>query len=136
MSPAERRRRMNPAQLRGLGQAFALDHRLGVIEPLLLLAQMRHRRFGQPIEGAPATLAAEPQKPVRAAPADDLAARAMGTALSRDAIDAGRSERVLLAAVLSARLRRSCRRPANHARLLKRRHRLPALALAHPRNRQ
>ena len=37
----------------------------------------------------PQAIAAKPQKPIRAAPADDLAARAMGTALSRDALDAG-----------------------------------------------
>jgi hypothetical protein len=39
---------MNPAQLHGLGEAFALDHRPGVIEQLLVLAQMRHRRLGLP----------------------------------------------------------------------------------------
>ena len=55
----------------------SLDHRLGVSEPLLLLAQMRHGRSGQGVERASATLAAESQQPVRAAPADDLATRAM-----------------------------------------------------------
>jgi hypothetical protein len=89
---------MDAAERRGLRQAFVLDHRPRVIKPFLLLAQMRHRRLGQRIEGAPAALAAKPQKPMRAAPADDLTARAMGTALSRDALDAGRSERVLLTA--------------------------------------
>src|ERR1700722_15744176 len=54
--------------------ALALDHRARVIEPAVLLAQMRHRRPGQRIEGAPAALAAKPQKPMRAAPADDFAA--------------------------------------------------------------
>jgi hypothetical protein len=39
--------RVAAAQLRGLGQALALDHRPGVIEPFLLLAQMRHRRLGR-----------------------------------------------------------------------------------------
>jgi hypothetical protein len=112
MSPAERRRRMNAAQLRSLGQALALDRRARVIEPFLLLAQMRHWRLGQRIEGAPAALAAKPQ-PMRAAPADDLAARAMGTALSRDALVTGRSERVLLAGALAARLRRSSRLAPN-----------------------
>src|ERR1700734_24000 len=107
MSPAERRRRMNAAQLRGLGQALALDHRPGVIEPFLLLAQMRHRRLGQRIEGAPTALAAKPQKSVRAAPTDDLASRAMRTALSRDALVTGRSQRVLLAATLAGPLRRT-----------------------------
>src|ERR1700728_4577989 len=134
MTPAEGRRRMNAAERRGLRQAFSLDHRARVIKPFFLLAQMRHWRLGQRIEGAPAALAAKPQKPMRAAPADDLAARAMGTALSRDALDAGRSERVLLAAALAALLRRSSRLVPSHARLLRRRHRLPALALAHPRN--
>src|SRR5665811_2636101 len=54
----------------------------------------------------------------------------------RDALDADRSERVPLAAAPAALLRRSSRRAPNHARLLKRRHRLRALALAHPRNRR
>src|SRR6202042_407023 len=97
---------------------------------------MRHRRLGQRIEGAPAALAAKPQKPMRAAPADDFAARAMGTPLSRHALDAGRSERVLMAAGLAALLGGSCSRAPTHARLLKRTHRLPALVLAHPRNRR
>jgi hypothetical protein len=86
---------MNPAKFSGLRQAFALDHRARVIEPLLLLAQMRHRRFRQRIEGAPAALAAEPQKPVRPAPADDLAAGAMGTTLALHPLNARRSKRVL-----------------------------------------
>jgi hypothetical protein len=136
MPPAERRRRMDAAERRGLRQAFALDHRARVIKPFFLLAQMRHRRLGQRIEGAPAALAAKPQKPMRAAPANNLATRAMGTALSRDALDAGRSERVSLTAALAAFLRRSARRAPNHARRLKRRLRLRALALAHPRNRR
>jgi hypothetical protein len=136
MPPAERRRRMDAAERRGLRQAFALDHRARVIKPFVLLAQMRHRRLGQRIEGAPAALAAKPQKPMRAAPANNLATRAMGTALSRDALDAGRSERVPLTAALAAFLRRSARRAPNHARRLKRRLRLRALALAHPRNRR
>jgi hypothetical protein len=110
MTPAEGCRRMDAAERRGLRQAFVLDHRPRVIKPFLLLAQMRHRRLGQRIEGAPAALAAKPQKPMRAAPADDLTARAMGTALSRDALDAGRSERVLLTAARATLLRRSSRR--------------------------
>jgi hypothetical protein len=48
---------MDAAQLSGLGQALALDHRLGVIEATLLLAQMPHRRFAQRLERAPAALA-------------------------------------------------------------------------------
>jgi hypothetical protein len=47
MAPAKRRCRMDAAQLSGLGQTFALDPRPGVIEPALLLAQMRHRGVGQ-----------------------------------------------------------------------------------------
>jgi hypothetical protein len=105
MSPAEGRRRMNAAERCGLRQALAFDHRSGVIEPALLLAQMRHRRFGQRVEGAPAALAAKPQKAVRAAPADDLAARAMRTALGLDALIAGRSKRVLAGAAPDAFLR-------------------------------
>src|ERR1700722_17664746 len=144
MTPAEGRRRMNAAERRGLRQAFSLDHRARVIKPFFLLAQMRHWRLGQRIEGAPATLAAKPQKPMRAAPADDLAARAMGTTLSRHALDAGRSERVLLPAALAPRLRRRARRAPSPARLFKRPNSLPALAtrsspkspIAKPRNPQ
>ena len=95
MPPAERRRWMDAAEFRGLRQTHALDHRLGVIQPLLLLAQMRHRRLGQSVERAPASFAAISQKPVRTTPADDLAARAMRTALTLDPLDAGRSERIL-----------------------------------------
>ncbi len=89
MPPAEGGGRMDAAQFRGLGQAHALDHRLGVIEPTLLLAQMRHRRFGQRVERAPATLAPKPQQPLRAAPADDLSAGAMRATLTLDPLDAG-----------------------------------------------
>ena len=120
---------MDAAERRGLRQALALDHRTRVIKPLLLLAQMRHRRLGQRVEGAPATLAAEPQKPVRAAPTDDLAARAMGTALSRDALDARRSKRVPAPTALCLR-----RTPSAGGGLLQRRHCLRPLRLAHPRN--
>jgi hypothetical protein len=106
-----------------------------MIEPFLLLAQMRHRRLGQRIEGAPATLAAKPQKHMRAAPTDDLAARAIRTALSRDALDAGRSQRVLLAAALAAPLCRTSSLGPDRARLLKRRDRLRAMPLVHSQNR-
>ena len=95
MPPAEGGGRMDAAQFRGLGQAHALDDRLGVIEPLLLLAQMRHRRFGQRVERAPAALAAKPQKPIRTAPADNVAAGAMRATLTLDPLDAGRPKRVL-----------------------------------------
>src|ERR1700733_8075044 len=95
MPPAEGRRRMNAAQLRGLGQTLALDHRARVNRPFLLLAQMRHRRLGQPVEGAPATLAAEPQQPSPWSPANDLAAGAMPTPLSHGPLKARRSKRVL-----------------------------------------
>src|SRR4029077_20687642 len=90
-----RRRRMNAAQLRGPGQARAFAHRARVRGPFLLLAQMRHRRLGQPVEGAPATLAAEPQQPVRATPANDLAAGAVRTPLSLNPLKTRRSKRVL-----------------------------------------
>lgn len=136
MAPAKRRRRMNAAQRRGLGQALALDHRPGVSEPLFLLAQMRHRRFGQRIEGAPAAPAAEPQKPIRTAPTDDLAPGAMGTPMRRDAPMAGRSQRVLPAAMPASLLPLRFRLRRNRARLFKRRNRLPALHLVHPRSRR
>ena len=86
---------MDAAQFRGLRQALALDHRLGVSEPLLLLAQMRHGRSGQGVERASATLAAESQQPVPAAPADDLATRAMRAAPAFHPLNACRSKRVL-----------------------------------------
>ena len=63
MPLAEGRRRMNAAERRGLRQPLALDHRSGVIEPALLLAQMRQRRLGQGVEGASATLAANRKRP-------------------------------------------------------------------------
>ena len=78
MPPAEGRRWVNAAEFGGLRQALALDHRSGVIEPFLFLAQMRHGRLGQGVERAPAALAAEPQKSMRASPADDLAAPQCG----------------------------------------------------------
>src|SRR5579863_2957928 len=135
MPPAERRGRMNAAQRRGLGQALAFDHCPGVIEPLLLLAQMRHRRFGQRVERAPAGLATVPQKSIRTAPADDLATRAMWTPLSRDALHPARAQRVLPTAAPASLLPFRPGFPRNRSRLLKRRHRLRTLTLAHPRNR-
>ena len=51
MPPAKRRRRMHPAKLGRLGQAFAFDHRPSVVEPTLPFVQMRHRRLGERIEG-------------------------------------------------------------------------------------
>jgi hypothetical protein len=128
---------MNAAQLRGLGQALALDHRPRVVGPFLLLAQMRHRRFGQRIEGAPAALAAKPQQPVRAAPADNLATRAVRTPLSFDPLKAGRSQHVLPSAALAALFRRGLARPgALCARFLKRRKGFGALRRTHSRNRR
>jgi hypothetical protein len=142
MAPAEGRRRMNAAERRGLRQALAFDHRSGVIEPTILLAQMRHRRLGQRVEGAPATLAAKPQKPVRAAPADDCSARAMGTALGLHTLMAGRSKRVLAATTLAAPLRPSprqifrCSARLRPARLRQRIQSVSPLVHAHTRNRR
>ena len=109
MPPAEGRRRMNAAQLGGLRQAPAFDHRSGMIEPTLLLAQMRHGRFGQRVERASATLAAEPQQPVGAAPTDDLAAGAMRAASAFHPLMARHSKRILAGVALSASLRRGFR---------------------------
>ena len=122
MPPAEGGGRMDAAQFSGLRQAHALDHRLGVIEPALLLAQMGHRRPGQGVERASAALAAEPQQPVRAAPADDLAAGTMGAALAFHPLNARRSKRVLAPAPLAAFARRSsCLRSAGLAIRLRQR---------------
>ena len=56
MPPAEGRRWVNAAEFGGLRQALALDHRSGVIEPFLFLAQMRHGRRGQGVERGPQLL--------------------------------------------------------------------------------
>ncbi len=67
--PRNRRRQRRPrggdATFGGLRHAGSLDHRLGVVEPLLLLAQPRHRRLRQGVERAPAALAAERQPSAR-----------------------------------------------------------------------
>ena len=94
MPPAKRRRRMHSAKLGRPGQAFALDHRPSVVEPTLPFVQMRHRRLGERIEGAPAALAAEPRKPMRASPGDDRSSCAMGTALARHALMAARPQSI------------------------------------------
>ena len=94
MAPAKRRRRMHPAKLSRLGQAFAFDHRPGVVEQTLPFVQMRHRRLGERIEGAPASLAAEPRKPMRASRRDERSSRAMGTALVRHPLMAARSQSI------------------------------------------
>ena len=109
MPPAKSRRRMNAAKLGGLRQTLARDHRPGVIGPALLLAQMRHRRLGERVERAPATLAAKPQQPVRAAPADDRSARAMRTALAFHPLPTGGPKRILPTTALAAPLRRGFR---------------------------
>ena len=106
MPPAKRRRRMHPAKLGRLGQAFAFNHRPGVIEPTLPFVQMRHRRLGEPIEGAPATLAPEPRKPMRASPGDDRSSRAMGTALARHPLMAAGSQSIWTTTPLRAFVRR------------------------------
>src|ERR1700734_4492559 len=136
MPPAKGGGRMDAAEFCGLRQAHALDHRLGVIEPALLLAQVRHGRFGQPIERASATLAAKPQQPLRAAPAEHLSAGAMRATLAFHPLNARRSKRVLPPAALAGLLRRTSPLGPDRARLLKRRDRLRALPLVHPRNRR
>ena len=99
MTPTKRRRWMDSAEFRGLRQALALDHRARVIEPLSFLRRCAIGVLVSALNVRRQALAAKPQKPIRAAPADDFAARAMGTALSRHPLDAGRSERVLGAAL-------------------------------------
>ena len=142
MAPAEGRRRMNAAERRGLRQALALDHRSGVIEPAVLLAQMRHRRLGQRVERAPAALATEAQKAVRAAPADDFSARAMRTAMAFHTLMAGRSKRVLATVTLRRlaplRLRRNLRARTRLPafRSLERLQGRPSLRRAQARNRR
>jgi hypothetical protein len=106
MPPAKRRRRMHPAKLGRFRQAFAFDHRPGVVEPALPFVQMRHRRLGERIEGARATLAAEPRKPMRASPADDRPSRAMRTALARHSLMAARSQSIRTTTPLRAFIRR------------------------------
>ena len=72
MPPAERRRWMDAAEFRGLRQTHALDHRLGVIQPLLLLAQMRHRRLVRALNVRRQALQRYRKSPSNT-PADDLA---------------------------------------------------------------
>ena len=85
---------------------FCLRSSPGVIEPTLPFVQMRHRRLGQPVEGAPATLAPEPRKPMRASPGDDRSSRAMGTALACHPLMAARSQSIWTATPLRAFVRR------------------------------
>jgi hypothetical protein len=142
MAPAEGRRRMNATERRGLRQALAFDHRSGVIEPAFLLAQMRHGRPGQRVERAPAALATEAQKSVRAAPADDFVGRAMRTALAFHTLMAGRSKRVPPMTAPDAFLRRPLRpirRPGSPLFLARRRERpqrFPSLLCAQSGNRR
>ncbi len=101
---------------------------------------MRHWRLGRwRIEGAPASSCSETgQKPMRAAPADRPRGPRNG-----DSPEPRRARRwsfparptPAFAAPALQQVNASRRAP-NHARLLKRRHRLPPLALAHPRNRR
>src|ERR1700678_2526675 len=67
---------------------------------------MRHRRLGERIEGAPAALAAEPRKPMRASPRDDRSSRAMRTALVRHPLMAARSQSIRTTTSLRAFLHR------------------------------
>src|SRR6267154_2163717 len=94
VTPAKGRRRMNATKLCGLRQASAFDHRSGMVEPALPFAQPPHRRFGQRIEGAPASLAAEPRESVRPSPGDDVPSRAMRTAPAFHSLMARGSKRV------------------------------------------
>ena len=88
MTPTKRRRRMDSAERRGLRQALALDHRARVIEPAVLLAQMRHRRLVSVLKGARSSCS-ETAKAHASGPSRRFAASAMGTPLSRHALDAG-----------------------------------------------
>ena len=64
MAPAKGCARVDAAKFGGLQQASAFDHRLGMVEPTVLLSQPRHRRLGERIESAPKALAAKPRRTV------------------------------------------------------------------------
>ena len=78
-----------------LHQALALDYRPRLIEPSILLAQMRHGRLGQGVEGARAAFAAESQNPMGARPTDDLATSAMRASMAFHPLAANSPKRVL-----------------------------------------
>ena len=86
---------MDAAEFRGLRQAHALDHRLGMIELALLL--LRRYAMGVLVNASNVRRCSRSgtQQPVRAAPADDLSARAMGPTLALHALNAGRPKGVL-----------------------------------------
>ena len=65
MPPAIGGGRMDAAAFGRLGEANAVDHRLRLVEPAILLAQPGHPRPGRGVEGAPACLAAIPRQAVR-----------------------------------------------------------------------
>ena len=107
VTPAKGGRRMNAAKLCGLRQASAFEHRPGVVEPALPLAQARHRRLGQRVEGSPAALAAKPGEPVRPSPGDDLSPCAMRTSTAFHPLMAACSKRVRATAALRGPARRA-----------------------------
>ena len=109
VTPAKGGRRMNAAEICGLRQASAFDHRLGVVDPEFPLAQARDRRFGQRVEGSPAALAAEPGEPVRPSPGDDLSPCAMRTTPTLHPLMAACSKQVRATAALRGPARSAVR---------------------------
>ena len=96
MPPAIGRGRMDTAAFGRLGQADAVDHRLRLVEPAILLAQPGHPRPGRGVEGAPARLAAIPRQAVRPTPADNVIGAAMRAAEALDLALADRRQCVPL----------------------------------------
>ena len=93
MPPAKGCARVDAAKFGGLHQAFAFDHRLGMVEPTVLLSQPRHRRLGERVGRASAALAAKPRQTVRRSPGNNFAP-AVRAALGFHALKALPSERV------------------------------------------
>ena len=106
-----------------------------MVEPTLPFAQMRHRRLGRRVEGAPAALAAEPRQS-RLCPQAMIPDPHNGDSLGPPPAMAARAQRIRTAAAPGgkARLPRCFRAGFVPApiRLQKRRNRLPPLLCANP----
>ena len=96
MSPAIGGGRVDAAALSRLGEADALDQRLRLVEPAILLAQPSHPRPGRGVEGAPARLAAISRQTVRPAPTDKFIGAAVRATETLDLALADRRQRVPL----------------------------------------
>ena len=93
---------VNAAEFGGLRQALALDHRSGVIEPFLFLAQMRHMGvLVRALNVRPQLLQRYRKSPCER-PQPMISRPAMQAASALDALMAGGSKRILAMAAPSA----------------------------------